>query len=37
MERLARLYCELWSSGDVNIVSQIFPASARHVAGIGQP
>lgn len=32
-ERLARLYCELWSTGDVNIVEQIFPPGARHVAG----
>lgn len=35
--RLARLYCELWSSGDVNMVSQIFPPNVRHVAGIEQP
>lgn len=35
--RLARLYCELWSSGDVNIVDQIFPLDARHVAGLSQP
>ncbi len=34
--RLARLYCELWSSGDVNIVDQIFPPGARHVAGLSQ-
>lgn len=34
--RLARLYCELWSSGDVNIVDQIFPPDARHVAGLSQ-
>ena len=36
-ERLARLYCELWSSGDVNIVDQIFPPGAQHVAGNEQP
>ncbi len=35
--RLARLYCELWSSGDVNIVDQIFPPGAQHVAGLAQP
>ncbi len=35
--RLARLYCELWSTGDVNIVSQIFPPESRHVAGNEQP
>lgn len=35
--RLARLYCELWSSGDVNIVDQVFPPDARHVAGMAQP
>ncbi len=35
--RLARLYCELWSTGDVNIVGQIFPAEARHTAGLSQP
>ena len=36
-ERLARLYCELWSSGDVNIVNQIFPPDAMHIAGNEQP
>lgn len=36
-KRLARLYCELWSTGDVNIVPQIFPPEARHVAGNEQP
>ena len=35
--RLARLYCELWSSGDTNIVDQLFPPGARHVAGLAQP
>jgi predicted ester cyclase len=36
-ERLARLYCELWSSGDVNIVNQIFPSDAQHYAVGQQP
>ena len=35
--RLARLYCELWSTGDANIVRQIFRPDARHVAGLEQP
>ena len=35
--RLARLYCELWSTGDTNIVNQIFPPGSRHVAGLEQP
>lgn len=35
--RLARLYCELWSTGDVNIVSQLFPAGSQHLAGPAQP
>jgi predicted ester cyclase len=35
--RLARLYCELWSTGDVMIADQIFPPEATHAAGTGQP
>ena len=35
--RLARLYCELWSTGDVTIVDQVFPPDARHAAGTSQP
>lgn len=36
-ERLARLYCELWSTGDLNIIDQIFAPGVRDVAGFGQP
>jgi predicted ester cyclase len=35
--RLARLSCELWSTGDVTIVDQVFPPEARYSAGTGKP